>query len=121
MGKTKTTEVSITSLRITAEDDWLKSYIDVFTDEVEASPQYRYLKGKRRELLHWMRYRGLPFAHIATPLDEVLASMRKSGQLEPIQIYKDMRINNGHKRAAVSLYLNFDKINAIIIPDDTKL
>lgn len=128
MEKIKTTaacgtviEVKISDLRITAEDLFLKSYVAQASDRVEHSPQYYYLIGYYKVMSEWMQYRNLDYSYITTRLMYTLKSLISVGQLEPIKIYKDMRINTGHKRAACMLFLGYETIKAIIVPDDTKL
>lgn len=121
MEKTKTTEVFITALRIAVEDDWLKEWTEKIGFGVSTSPQYLYLKGKPDAMMEWMNYRKLPSFHLTKPLMDTLKSILRVGQLEPIKIYKDMRIATGHKRAACLLFLGKDKIKAEFVEDDYKL
>lgn len=121
MEKTKTIEVSITALRITSEDRWLKEYIKNNGDSVFKSPHFLYLSGDPMPVYLWMVCRNLELKHITHPLMLTLQSLIKEGQKKPIKIYKDMRINTGHKRAACMLFLGYKTIKAIIVPDDYKL
>lgn len=121
MAKTKITEVSITSLRITAEDYWLERWIKTNGDSVARSPHYRYLQGKGEAMRSWMMSRSLEYDYLTEPMMQVLRSLIDEGQKEPIKIYKDMRINTGHKRAACLLFLGKETIKAEIVPDDYKL
>lgn len=128
MEKTKTIdqsgtviEVKISDLRITSEDPWMDKHIEKFHDSVSISPHYRYLNGTYHWIAEWTNFRKLDKNYITWPLMLTLQSLIKEGQLEPIKIYKDMRINTGHKRAACMLFLGYETIKAIIVPDDTKL
>lgn len=117
----KVVDLYIISLKITAEDPWLKNYIEQWGDSVETSPQYKYLLGHPFDLQCWMDYRGLPIEHLASPLMVTLRSMIKEGQKNPILVYKDMRINTGHKRAACALFLGLKSIKSEFVEDDYKL
>lgn len=121
MGRIKIQEVSITVLRITGEDNWMKDYIDRVGDKVETSPHFLYLLGRSMEMVEWMNYRKLSEEYITGKMMIILKSLIKEGQKEPIKIYKDMRINTGHKRAACMLFLGYSKIKALIVPNDFKL
>lgn len=128
MGKTKiieasgtAIEVKISELRITAEDMWLLGYIDQTGGGIMSSPHYLYLRGLYETMYEWMQRRDLMPYYITMPMMDVLQSIIKEGQKEPIKIYKDMRINTGHKRAACMLFLGYKTIKAIIVPDNTKL
>lgn len=113
--------MSITALKVNPDDEWLTDYIRDNGDGVENSPHFKYLKGKSKDLHLWMSKRSLPWDYVSKPLMDTLVSLIKEGQKEPIKIYKDMKINTGHKRAACMLFLGFDKIKAVVVPDDYKL
>lgn len=126
MAKAKTKEAStisvkIKDLKITSEDEWLDNWIADYGSGVERSPQYLALRGKTIPLASWMESRDLDFNKRLRMLHNVYNSIKAEGQKTPIKIYKDMRINTGHKRASAMLALGFDKIKAEIVPDDYKL
>lgn len=121
MEKIKTTAVSITTLKITSEDKWLQKWVERHGATVGNSPQFKYLLGDSKPMQKWMQHRLLPANYLSKPLMETLASIIKEGQKEPIKIYKDGRINTGHKRAACLLFLGHDTIQAEIVEDDYKL
>ena len=121
MEETKIIEVSITSLKITSEDEWLDTYIKTSGDKVSDSPQYLALLGERSPLRDWMGFRGLDWLEGLRDILDVYVSLKKEGQKEPILIYSDGRINTGHKRAASALYLNWEKLKAVVVPDNYKL
>lgn len=114
-------ELSITSLKITYEDEWLKKYVELFGDSVEMSPQHQYLIGNKEPLKYWMLYRNIDWVTRANIMDELVGDIVLNGQKEPIKVYKDFRINTGHKRSAVLLYQGKITIKAEYVPDDYKL
>ena len=116
-------EVPIKLLRVTHEVEgyWMMNWIKENGDSVKDSPQYLYLMGDFEPLWDWCRFRHLPSMYMSKKLMEVLYSIVYEGQKEPIKIYKDMRINTGHKRAACLLFLGAKNIKAEIVSDDTKL
>lgn len=121
MENQKIIEVSITLLKITSEDKWLDNYIKIKGDKIENSPQYFYLIGKMKPIFEWMDYRKLNQDYLTKRLIEILVSIVRDEQKKSIKIYKDYRINTGHKRASCMLYLGYEKIKAIIVPDNYKL
>lgn len=116
-------EIPIKILRITPDNTgvWIDHWIKQNGDGVKESPHYLYLTGDFEPLWDWMRFRYLPSGYLAQKMMAVLKSLILEGQKEPIKIYKDMRINTGHKRAACMLFLGARTIKAEIVPDDTKL
>lgn len=121
MEKQKMKEVSITALKITAEDDFLIGHISSWGASIRNSPHYMYLIGIATPMLKWMDMRKLDQDYHTKKLIELLVDIAKNGQKEPIKIYKDGRINTGHKRTACMLYLGYKKIKAEIVPDNYKL
>lgn len=134
MAKIKTTEpsgivkgeiidVPISLLRITpdVEGVWLTNWIKENGDSIKESPAYLYLEGDYEPLRSWCDFHHLPSFYLSQKLMEVLKSIIYEGQKEPILLYRDMRINTGHKRAACMLYLGAKTIKAIIVSDDYKL
>lgn len=134
MGRIKTTEqsgtsenrvivVKISDLRITHEKKavWLKQWIKENGDAVKDSPQYLYLCGDYEPVQAWCKYMRLPPTYFSQKIMMVLKSIIYEGQKEPIKIYKDMRINTGHKRSACLLYLGEKFIRAVVVPDNYKL
>lgn len=113
--------IAIDKLRITAEDDWLMMWIKDFGDKVVDSPQYLMLEGKDLAMLDWMRYRNIPYAQKRKEIYDVLESLKKEGQKEPIKIYRSNKINTGHKRAACLLHMGETEVKAIYVPDNYKL
>lgn len=114
-------DLYITSLKITSEDKWLERWIKNNGDQVRQSPQYLYLCGETEPLEEWMKFRKLPLRYMAVPLMNTLQSLIKDGQKEEILVYKDSRINTGHKRAACLLWLGHTEIDARFVDDDYKL
>ena len=123
MGKTKTIEVSIHSLRTTyTEDDvWLKKYQEVVGTGVEYHPNYLCLKGDDSFLREWFQSLGLDWEERKSQIIELFEDIKDNGIKEPIKIYKDMKINTGHKRACIALFLGQELIRAEIVQDDYKL
>ena len=119
----KVIEVQIKDLRITHEINavWLKRWIEANGDAVKDSPQYLYLCGDYEPLWEWCKYRRIPKTYFSQKIMDTLKSLIHEGQKEPIKIYRDMRINTGHKRAACMLFLGAKTIKAVIVPDDYKL
>ncbi len=117
----KTVELSITSLRITHEDLWLKNWVEDHGDDVQFSPNYLALMGDVKPLKAWFEYRGLDWRLRLLTLLYVYKSVKANGQIEPIKVYKDLRINTGHKRTAALLALHKEKVQAIYVPDTYKL
>ena len=98
MEKTKIIEVFITALKTTGEDEWRLNYIEENGDSVLTSPEYLYLStGIADGLLEWLGDYGY---YRMGQLDAVKKHLKEFGQLKPIKIYADNRINTGHKRAA---------------------
>lgn len=114
-------KVKIKDLKVTGEDEWMLDWIEKSEGLVSKSPHYLYLKGNPVPIVEWMINRNLPMEYLTGPLIEVLVSLIKDGQKEPIKIYKDKRICTGHKRASCLLYLGKDTIEAEIVSDDYKL
>lgn len=121
MEKTKIIEPYIISLRITGEDEFMKEWIHRFGDAVKTSPHFLYLLGFYRPVEDWMRFRGLDKYYITRPLMRCMQDLMRENQKNPIFIYSDCRINTGHKRAACMLFLGFDTIKAIVVPNNFKL
>lgn len=117
--KPSTIVVKIKDLRITGEDEWKLNYIKECGDSIYTYPEYLYLKDGVGNLLEqWLGgYAQFRMGHLTA----VKKHLKEFGQLKPIKIYKDMRINTGHKRAAGLASLGKETIKAIIVPDDTKL
>lgn len=116
-----TIDVEIVNLKITTEDSWSKNWVVSHSDSVYRSPHYLYLQGNGQPMLDWLTFRKLPVDYLARPLIKILVSILKEGQKEPIKIYKDGRINTGHKRAAAMAYLGHKKIKATVVEDNYKL
>ena len=114
-------EIEISKLRITSEDEYLNRYVKENGDSVEKSPAYLLLKGEASVLKHWFTTRNLDWLKRAKEIFDLYFDIKKNGQKEPIKIYNDMRINTGHKRAAVMLFMGCKKIKYEIVPDDYKL
>lgn len=121
MERTRMTEVSIMSLRITSEDEWLDDYIRRWGAGVRTSPNYQFLMGNTQILKGWFDFLNLDWLKRAYELLDVYMSIKEFGQLEPIKIYRDNRINTGHKRAAIMLFLGYENIKAEIVEDEHKL
>lgn len=124
MGKTKTIEVSIRSLRTTytPEDKWLETHHKVFGAGIDHHPAYLSLKGNDDELKLWFASMDNPdWKGYSKALIDLVKDIKKNGVLEHIKIYRDGRINTGHKRSAVCLFLGIDLIRAEVVPDDYKL
>lgn len=121
MEKTKIIEVSISALKVTSEDKWLRTWIEKNGDSVKKSPHYKWLNGDVKPIYDWMKFRKLRRDYITIPLIQIFKSLLNEGQKEPIKIYKDRRINTGHKRAACLLFMGKKTIKAEIVPDDYKL
>lgn len=123
IAKNKEIDIPIELLRVTPDVDgvWFKKWIEENGEGVKVCPQYLYLVGDFEPMWDWMRFRHLPSSYIVQPLMKILKSIIYEGQKEPIKIYKDMRINTGHKRVACLAYLGAKTIKAIIVSDDTKL
>lgn len=113
--------VKIKDLKYTSEDKWLDGYKIHCGNTVKWHPNYLALTGEIIFLKEWFEYRKLDWLDRMGELIALHNDINKNGQKEPIKIYKDMRINNGHKRASVMLYLGYEEINAKIVPDDYKL
>jgi hypothetical protein len=113
--------VRIKDLRITYEDEWLEKWVSLVGDGVYESPQYLALVGVVTPFDRWMEFRGLSASDRYVGLMGVYSSIKKDGQKEPIKIYKDMRINTGHKRSAALAILGHEYIDAEYVPDDYKL
>lgn len=111
----------ISNLKITYEDNWLKDYVERFGDSVIASPNYQALTGNFDPLKQWFEYRGMDWHDRYLKLRELCDDLKINGQKEPIKIYADGRINNGHKRCACLLYMEEDKVDCEIVPEDYKL
>lgn len=114
-------DVRIRDLKVTSEDAWLDRWIKKNGDKVAQSPQYLYLIGNPEPMISWMKYRKTPKEHLSKKIIEVLVSLIKEGQKEPIKIYKDYRICTGHKRATCLLYLGKETIEAQVVGDLYKL
>lgn len=116
-------DVPIELLRITpdVEGKFLKHWIIDYGEGVKDSPHYLYLCGDYEPVAEWMRQRKLNPGYLSQKLMQLLQSIIWEGQKEPILIYKDMRINTGHKRAACLLFLKEKTIKARIVPDHYKL
>lgn len=115
--------IPIKLLRITTDvnEVWLTHWIKENGDLVQDSPQYLYLLGDFEPMWEWSRFRHMHPTYQSKQLMDVFKSIIYEGQKEPIKIYKDMRINTGHKRAACMLFLGAKNIKAEIVADDTKL
>jgi ParB-like chromosome segregation protein Spo0J len=109
------------SLKITSEDAWLHQYIREHGHGVKTSPNYLALTGNHEPLKRWFEFIGQDWQHRLSVLQSVLKSVIDHGQLEPIYVYKDGRINTGHKRCAVLMFLNKETVKAVEVPDDFKL
>jgi len=121
MEKTKTIEVFIDALRITYEDDWLGNYVEINGDSISKFPLYLALKGDVKPLKEWSEFRSMYFIDRIEILINLYKDIILNGQIEPIKIYHDMRINTGHKRASCMKLMGYKKIKAIIVNDDYKL
>lgn len=115
-------ETPIASLKITADkkDNWLKNYIKR-RDSIVDSPHYLYLIGQPQVMAEWMEFRRLPANYHTEKLVRLLVDIAKNGQRNPIKIYKDGRINTGHKRAVCMFYLGYKTIRTVTISNDYKL
>lgn len=113
-------DVPILDLKVSYEADWLKNWVLTQGDSVAKSPHYLYLRGNPLPQLDWMKARNLPIAYVSAKLMEVLLSLIKNGQTEPIKIYRNMQICTGHKRSACMLYLGYKTIKAEIVADNYK-
>ena len=114
MGQIRTEDVSITSLKFSAEDDWLKDLAKK-DNSITNHPIYSALKGDRMPLHQWSTFRGDIW--LMERLDlvfDVYKSLIRYGQLEPIEIDKDNIIISGHKRACCLLIMGKEKISAKI-------
>jgi hypothetical protein len=121
MERTKITEVSIDALKVTYEDKWLENYVKKNGDSVSKFPLYLALKGNTTPLKDWSNFRSMSLKYRIENLIDLYKDIIYNGQLEPIKIYKDMRINTGHKRASCMKLMGYKKISAIIVEDDYKL
>ena len=114
-------EVSISDLKVSHEDEWLKDWHERRSDVITADPRYLYLVGQPQALADWANFRDLSLCYFLTPLMEVLIDVARFGQKEPIKVYSNYLINDGHKRASVMTFLGYDKIKAIVVSNNTKL
>ena len=124
MGKTKTIEVSIRSLKTTytLNDKWLETHHKVFGSGVENHPNYLCLKGDDNYLKMWFASMNNSNWEIQKKnLFELLKDIKKNGINDQIKIYRDGRINTGHKRACIALFLGQELIRVEIVQDDYKL
>ena len=121
--KNKVMDIPIYKLRIsvTPDDKWGLEYIRRWGDSIMTSPQFMYLHGMGSYCLERSKAMGIPENYTAGPLMQVLKSIMEQGQKEPILIYRDFRINTGHKRAACMLFLGRDFIKAEYVDDNYKL
>lgn len=113
MGKIKTIEVSIGSLKFEYEDPWLGKYADEVSPYMDFHPLALALKGNINPLRAWCAWRR--DMKIDTKLNELMnlyKSLIINGQLEPIVITRDNVIVTGHKRCSCFLAMGKDKINA---------
>lgn len=113
--------MSITSLRVTYETPWLENWVKENGDSVQMHPNTFLLQGTITHMKNWYEYKGINWEERLIALLKLLWSIHREGQKEPIKVYKDLRINTGHKRASIMYLLGYEKIKAIIVPDDTKL
>ena len=118
MEKTKTIEVFIIALKVTGEDEWMLEHIKKTGGSIYEYPAYTYYRGDDTLLKEWLKDYA---SYRMGQLDTIMKHLKEFGQLEPIRIYKDMRICSGHKRASALASLGKETIKAIIVPDDTKL
>jgi hypothetical protein len=116
--------VSIKSLRAsyTPNDKWLDDYQKVFGQAVEFHPNYLCLKGDDNYLKLWFVSQNNPnWEEQKKKLFSLMEDIKKNGIQDHIKIYRDGRINTGHKRCCISLFLGNDLIRAEVVPDDYKL
>lgn len=119
----KIIKIPIKSLKTTYtyDDIWLKNYQKQHGDSVITHPNYKAIIGNDVFLQLWFNSLGLDWKKQMDSLLELLDDIKNNGIKKPIKIYKDYRINTGHKRAAIALFLGYSLIEAEIISDDTKL
>lgn len=110
MGKTKITEVSITSLKMTADDRWLKNWLEKTGKSIYTHPNYLMLKGRRKEFDEWMISCHRDIEKRFKHTNKVLQSIKKHGQRKPIIIDKENNVLDGHKRTACMAFIGYDKI-----------
>jgi hypothetical protein len=115
--------VSITSLKTTTtiDDLWFFNYRNNFGYGIEVHPNYKALKGDREPLEEWCKSLRINSKVWMRNLLDLLEDIKKNGIKEPIWIYKDYRINTGHKRVSIALFLGYTTIKAVIVPDDVKV
>jgi len=123
MGKTKTIEVRLKSLKTTAtpDDSWFENHQKVFGTGLDVHPNYKYLEGDDSYIKMWFTYMGVDWKKQTDKLDELLKDIKKNGINDQIRIYRDGRINTGHKRACIALFLGYEFIRVEVVPDDFKL
>ena len=123
MGKIRMKEVSIISLKTTTsiDDVWFFKHRMDYGYGIEAHPNYLALKGETKFLEDWCNSLGINAKAWMRTLLDLLDDIKKNGIKEPILIYKDYRINTGHKRASIALFLGYTTIKAIIVSDEVKL
>lgn len=123
MGRTKTIEVSIRSLRTTySEDDkWLETHQKVFGSGVDQHPNYLCLKGDDNYLKMWFTSMNIDWEPQKKKLFDLLEDIKKNGIIDHIKIYRDGRINTGHKRVCIGMFLGIEYVRAEVIEDSFKL
>lgn len=123
MGKTKTIEVAIRSLKTTStpDDKWMETYEKVHGYGIEKHPNYRALKGDDEPLKLWFASYDTDWKKQKDILMNLLEDIKKNGMRDQIKIYRDGRINTGHKRAAIMHFLGETIIRVEVVQDDYKL
>lgn len=110
MPPTKTTEVSIASLKFDAEDPWLDAWGKKHDYAISKHPLYLALKGDITPLKDWCRSRGDIWAMERLDLVfSVYKSLIEFGQLEPI-VLNGNKIVTGHKRCCCLLAMGKDTV-----------
>ena len=114
MEKTKTIEVSITSLKFSSEDVWLTQWAKDGGGLITNHPIYLALKGDRMPLHKWCTFRrDIWLMERLDLVMDVYKSLIRYGQLEPIIITRDNVIVSGHKRACCLLIMGHKTIKSV--------
>lgn len=116
--------MSIRSLRTTStpEDKWLENHNKTHGAGVENHPNYHCLIGNDTYLQEWFASMKNPNwkAHKQSLFD-LLEDIKENGIQHHVRIYRDGRINTGHKRLCIGYLLGIDTVRAEVVPDDFKL